>query len=184
MNESDELLVVAARKGDRAAFEQLMRRTARLVYARVYLHARSGASAEDLSQEAFLTAWRKIGQLSDSAQFRPWLMRIAESVGIDAARHRQRKKRGSALSGIDVAGIADPDPSPADHAEHAEQKQRAIDALRDLPESYRTPLTLRFLMDADYDTIARQLALSNGSLRGLLHRGMNMLRLRLAERSE
>ena len=48
--------------------------------------------------------------------------------------------------------------------------------LRRLPEEYSVPITLRYIAGADYDTISRQLGLSNGSLRGLLNRGMNRLR--------
>ena len=48
--------------------------------------------------------------------------------------------------------------------------------LRSLPEEYREPLTLRYLAGADYETIQMQMGLSNGSLRGLLHRGLKLLR--------
>ena len=51
--------------------------------------------------------------------------------------------------------------------------------LQSLPEEYRLPLTLRYITGADYETIETQLGLSNGSLRGLLHRGLKVLRSRL-----
>ena len=51
--------------------------------------------------------------------------------------------------------------------------------LRALPEEYRLPLTLRYLAGADYAAIETQLGLSNGALRGLLHRGLKLLRARL-----
>jgi DNA-directed RNA polymerase specialized sigma24 family protein len=51
--------------------------------------------------------------------------------------------------------------------------------LRSLPEEYRLPLTLRYIGGADYETIQMQLGLSNGALRGLLHRGLKLLRGRL-----
>ena len=51
--------------------------------------------------------------------------------------------------------------------------------LRSLPEEHRLPLTLRYIAGADYETISTQLGLTNGSLRGLLHRGLKMLRERL-----
>ncbi len=57
-----------------------------------------------------------------------------------------------------------------------ESRQNVLALLRDLPEEYRLPLMLRYLNDFDYQTIGRQLGLSNGSLRGLLNRGMTMLR--------
>jgi DNA-directed RNA polymerase specialized sigma24 family protein len=67
---------------------------------------------------------------------------------------------------------------------HDEQRRRAIAAWQSLPEEYRLPLTLRYLNEADYDTIAKQLALSNGALRGLLQRGMKLMRERLRENNE
>jgi RNA polymerase sigma-70 factor, ECF subfamily len=51
--------------------------------------------------------------------------------------------------------------------------------LRSMPEEYRLPLSLRYITGADYDTIGEQLGLTNGALRGLLHRGLKMLRDRL-----
>ena len=58
-------------------------------------------------------------------------------------------------------------------------KQKVLAILRTLPEEYRLPLTLRFLVGADYETIQAQMGLTNGSLRGLLHRGVARLREQL-----
>src|SRR5689334_6690939 len=76
----DDQLVVRSRRGDRAAFEQLVRQCARVVYSRHYLDTRDRHRAEDLTQETFLLAWRSIGQLEDAAGFRAWLLSIARSV--------------------------------------------------------------------------------------------------------
>jgi DNA-directed RNA polymerase specialized sigma24 family protein len=54
-----------------------------------------------------------------------------------------------------------------------------LSVLRTLPEEYRLPLTLRYLAGADHDTIQLQMGLTNGSLRGLLHRGLKLLRTEL-----
>ncbi len=64
-------------------------------------------------------------------------------------------------------------------AEREEIRQRVLAVLRSMPEEYRLPLTLRYMTGADYDAIGEQLGLTNGSLRGLLHRGLKMLRDRL-----
>jgi RNA polymerase sigma-70 factor (ECF subfamily) len=177
----DAALVAASRHGDREAFEELVRRTARLAYARAYLETGDRHRAEDLVQETFLTAWRKLDQLTDAAGFRPWLMTILHSVLIDSVRRASRKKRkrggGSGDAGeSDVLRLADPSPTPAVAAQTNEERQRALSILRSLPREYQQVLMLRYLAGADYDTIARQLALTNGSLRGLLHRGLAMLR--------
>ena len=77
MNESDETLVRRSQGLDLAAFEELVRRTARMVFARLYLETGDMHRAEDLSQETYLIAWRSIQQVQDPGGFRAWLMTIA-----------------------------------------------------------------------------------------------------------
>jgi RNA polymerase sigma-70 factor (ECF subfamily) len=180
---ADELLVRRAQGGDPAAFEQLVRRTARLVYARAYLDAPDRHRAEDLVQETFLVAWRRIGQVTEPAGFRAWLLTVARSVAADARRHEGRKKRRAADARSPdpsepgaADAVADPAPTPAQSAERREEHDRMLALLRGMPEEYSLPITLRYIAGADYDTIGRQLGLSNGSLRGLLNRGMAKLR--------
>lgn len=180
MGESDIALVLRARNGDRAAFEELVRRTSRLVFARLCLDTGNASRAEDLLQETFLLAFRSLRRLTDPSGFRPWLLTIAHNVLIDAVRRDSRRKRASPpQSDTPLTAIAASDPSPDEIALREERRQQVLSALRSLPEEYRLPLSLRYLTGADYDTIGEQLGLSNGSLRGLLHRGLKMLRDRL-----
>lgn len=180
MIESDQELVEKARRGDRAAFERLVHQTARLIYARLALDVGDRHRAEDLTQEVYLTAWRCIGDLDRPAALRGWLLAIAASVAADDARKIGRKKRGGPTTG-GVEFVADDSHDPAITAEASDEREKALEALRGLPREYRQPLTLRYLTGADYETISRQLALSNGALRGLLHRGLALLRKRMAE---
>ena len=62
-----------------------------------------------------------------------------------------------------------------------EERRRVLSVLESLPDEYRVPLSLRYLAGADYEAIAKQLALSNGSLRGLLQRGMKMLKEKMQD---
>lgn len=181
MSDTDTALVVRARSGDRAAFEELVRRTARLVYARLYLDTGRTDGVEDLLQETFLLAFRSLPKLQDSAGFRAWLLTIAHNVLIDAARRASRQKRALPAAGLEsrLALVPSPEPRPDEAAERAEARQRVLSVLRSLPEEYRLVLTLRYITGADYDRISEQLGLTNGSLRGLLHRGLKMLRDRL-----
>ena len=176
MPQADELLVQRSRAGDREAFEELVRLTARLVFARAYLECGDVHAAEDLVQETYLRAWRSVRQVKDANSFRPWLMSILHAVVVDSARHNARKKRsGNTAELTDVPDMR----TPADALTTDEERQAALSALRGLPEEYRQVLTLRYLAGADYETIGRELAISNGSLRGLLHRGMELLRSRM-----
>ena len=93
--EADEALVVRSRRGDRAAFEELVRRSARLLFAHLYLKTRDVHKTEDLVQETYLLAWRSIADLDDPKTFRAWLTTIANSAFVDVMRRDSRKKRGS-----------------------------------------------------------------------------------------
>ncbi len=176
MEESDQSLAARSRAGDRGAFEILVRRTGRVVFARLYLDTGNPHEAEDLTQETFLVACRNIHRLEDPAAFRSWILSIARTVHLDAIKRNGRKKRDSPKQSEAMAEVADGSPSPPEHAAQTEQRQNVINALRQLPEDYQRPLSLRYLAGSDYETISRELGLTNGSLRGLLHRGLAMLR--------
>jgi len=156
--DSEESLVRSAQAGDRAAFEELVRRTSRLVLARLYLETGDAHQAEDLLQETLLTAFRSLEQLTEPTKFRAWLLR------------NHRLKRSPAELPLRVI------PRPDENLERDETRQQVLAVLRSLPEEYRMPLTLRYLAGADYDAIQMQMGLTNGSLRGLLHRGLKLLR--------
>ena len=181
MTDAELALVRSAKGGDRAAFEELVRRTSRLVFARLYLETGDSHRAEDLLQETLLSAFRAIRDLADPRGFRTWLLRIAQNVAIDAARRDLRQKRAATpqyLTSIHKQAVQK-EVAAAEQAEREETRQQVLAVLRSLPEEYRLPLTLRYIAGADYDTICTQLGLTNGSLRGLLHRGLKLLRAKL-----
>jgi RNA polymerase sigma-70 factor (ECF subfamily) len=176
MSDADDALARRAKQGDSAAFEELVRRTSRLVFARLYLETGDTHRAEDLLQETLLQAFRSIRQLKDPHGFRSWLLTIAQNVAIDAARRDSRLKRTppERLPSRDGG-------RPVDELQREETRQRVLSILRSLPEEYRLPLTLRYIGGSDYETIQMQLGLTNGSLRGVLHRGLKLMRERLRD---
>jgi RNA polymerase sigma-70 factor (ECF subfamily) len=182
LSEPDEALAQRSRTGDREAFEELVRRTSRGVFARLYLETGDPHKAEDIAQEAYLLAWRSIRSLSDPLAFRGWLYSIAHSALLQSVRRDSRAKRDvkkvsrNSNHEDQMQSVADRHPHPPEEADQRERRETVLALLRSMPQEYRLPLTMRYIDGADYQTIGRELAITNGSLRGLLNRGMAMLR--------
>ena len=165
--------------GDRAAFEQLVRRTARLLFARLYLETGDPHKAEDLVQETYFVAWRSIGQVTEPAGFRTWLLSVAHTVAIDAAR-REGARNAPARAWPATRARRWPQfpiklrprTRPPTATSSAAGCSRSCASCRRSTASRSSG----YLAGADYETIGRQLGLTNGSLRGLLNRGMAKLR--------
>jgi RNA polymerase sigma-70 factor (ECF subfamily) len=179
----EEGLVLRAQRGDRAAFEEIVRRTSRLLFARLYVETGDKHLSEDLLQETLLRAYRRLGQLHHPSALRSWLATVAQNVLTDAARRDARlKRRAPPRVGAEaLEGVIGRFPPPDRELERTEQRERVLAVLRTMPEEYRLPLTLRYIGGAEYEAIEAQLGLSNGALRGLLHRGLKLLRRRLCE---
>ena len=161
-------LVVAAREGDRSAFGQLYQRHARMVHG-VLLARVAPADADDLVQDVFLLALRNLASLREPAAFPGWLLTIARNRANDFHRHPQAFD--------EITDEAAPSLSRAgeDYEAHA-----ALDAIRGLPEAYRETLILRLVEGMTGPEIAARTGLTEGSVRVNLHRGMRMLREKIA----
>ena len=181
VHESDDKLVATAQTGSPEAFDELVRRTSRLVYVRLYLDLGDPHEAEDLTQETFLLAYRSLDQLKEPGQFRGWLCTIADRARIDAGRHERRQKRAAPpRSPAEALGdVAGKTMAPDAEAERRERREQVLTTVRSLPEDYRLPVMLRYFGGADYGTIETQLGMTNGALRGMLHRGLKLLREKL-----
>lgn len=173
--EIEEALVRRARDGDREAFEELVRRTSRMVYAKLYLETGDPHAADDLVQETYLRAFRSVRQVTDPRGFRAWLMTIGQSALIDSYRRAGALRRMPPPRVGQEALDRAPAPAP-DDASLADAREKVRLILQSLPEEYRLPLTLRYIDGADYGSIQLQLGLTPGSLRGLLYRGLQLLR--------
>jgi RNA polymerase sigma-70 factor (ECF subfamily) len=161
--------VLRARKGDRGAFEEIVRATARLVWAYVHGLVKDSGWTEDLVQETYLKAWESIGTIKEPDAFRGWLFTIARRL---AWRHDEVASRSTVVAEVPESA------APAAEAEEAGERIHA--ALARLPERYRLPVTLHFVNGLEYGEISKSLGLANGSLRGLIARGTKKLRDDLA----
>jgi RNA polymerase sigma-70 factor (ECF subfamily) len=159
MTDSEKTLIRSACQGDQGAFEELVRRTSRLVFGRLYLETGDVHRAEDLLQETLLIAFRRLPQLADPDAFRPWLLRIAQNVVIDSARRDKRKRRAGPVSADNNAINRVPDvrPGPSEQAEITEMRDQFLAVLRSIPEQYRDPLMLRYVSGSDYARFVQSL---------------------------
>jgi RNA polymerase sigma-70 factor (ECF subfamily) len=172
-------LIERASQGDRAAFGQLVRIYQDRLFTSVVHLVGQREEAEDIVQDAFVQALLKLPSFRGRSSFYTWLYRIA----INAARNRQRRARPA------VSLQQPPQPSMSDPLDRAEpptermlRAERACQiqaALQRLSEEYRAVLVLREVEDFDYETIARVLNISVGTVRSRLHRARALLREQL-----
>ena len=169
----DSVLVLQAQSGNQSSYEQLIRRYARLVWSSIYGIVDPSWN-EDVVQETFIKGWQSLSDLREPDRFRGWILAIARN---EALQHSMKTARHNDIIeniyGERSRTIAQ---EPVDKKESVDLNGQLHSALRQLPERYRLPLTLRYLEGLDYNKISNVLGLTDGSLRGLLNRGMRMLR--------
>jgi len=172
----DASLVLAARKGDRAAFGGLYTRYARMVHG--ILLARVPASdVDDLVQEVFLRAMPRLSDLRDIERFGPWLAAITRNRANDY--YRQTRSVAEVTESLPEDENKLPASSTAPDAEAA----AILACVRSLPETYRETLILRLVEGMTGPEIAARTGLTPGSVRVNLHRGMQQLREKLSQAS-
>ena len=170
-------LVLAAQAGDRAAFSELVRRREgwlRALLRRLCGHA---AEADDLAQEAFLRAWRRLHDLRQPAAFAGWLRRLAVRVFIDARR----------LSSVDVDDSATADDIISDKVAPEREAGARIDlerALQALSPAERLCVTLNLGEGLSHGEIVAAASLPLGTVKSHILRGTNKLRRLLGEPDE
>ncbi len=177
----DELgLIAQARDGDINAFNDLVLAYQDRVYGLAYRIMGEPASAADATQEAFISAFRKLNSYR-GGQFKSWLYRIVTNACYDELR---RRKRRPADSLEDLAPeSADPPPqlvsqseSPEDHAQRMELSRAIEDCIRALSPEHRTLVVLRDVEDLDYQSIAAAIGLELGTVKSRLSRARARLR--------
>ena len=162
--ESDSELVKAARLGDHRSFDSLYARYSRMVHG-ILLSRVPSSEAEDLVQDVFFAAWRRLATLRDSNAFGGWLAMIARNRAADY--HREARPT-----------LALPDELASSNPPHLEAAS-VLETIRSLPEAYRETMILRLVEGMTGPEIAVQTGLTPDSVRVNLHRGMKLLRAAL-----
>ena len=166
-------LVDQARRGSAEARDELVRRHYREVALVAIAIVNDPTEAEDLSQEAFIRAFRNLDLLVDPDRFAPWLRRIVVGVSIDWLRSfRPNLYRG--WDGSDDVAAAT-GPSPLDRVLRAEMAERVAAALDALPPRYRVPVRLYHLDGLSHARIAESLGVPVATVRSLVARARRKL---------
>ncbi len=169
MDPSEREQYQAAIHGDREAFEMIIRRHSRTLFAVAYGILQNREEAEDVVQDSLVKAWKTRWRVRDPEKFPAWFATIARHKAHDVFRKRRTVPLPKQLTEAfepEIAGA-----SPLDEQLHS--------ALAALPELHRAALTLRYFEEMDYRTIENTLGLTNGALRGILGRALSAMRKQL-----
>jgi RNA polymerase sigma-70 factor (ECF subfamily) len=172
----DAELVKNALAGDREAFGQLYDKYARLVRAVVVGVSGDWSAAEDLTQECFLRAYRRLTALRELERFGPWISGIARRVALE--HHRAKRRDRHEFRNQQLAATAAPNDGPADI-----QRKEAIDTIMEqlagLPEQERLAIHLFFLKEEPVEDVAEVLGLSRSGIYALVQRAIARLAAQL-----
>jgi RNA polymerase sigma-70 factor (ECF subfamily) len=176
--EGDDLdrLVEAARRGERPAFDELVRRTFVETYTLALRLTADEEDARDVVQEAYLRAWKGLPRFRGDAQFTTWMYRITANTAYSAVK-RRRRHRAEALDAM----VEEPielhlDAQPEGAAETALLLARLSAALEQLPPKLRVLVVLKDVYGMSHDEIAEELGISVPAAKVRLHRGRKKLR--------
>jgi RNA polymerase sigma-70 factor (ECF subfamily) len=173
-------------QGERAAFDELVRRNTPRIHALVYRFLGDPGMVEDLTQEVFLRVFRTAHRYQPTAKFTTWLYRIAANLSFNVLRSR---KKGTPVSLESMGRSADqehpretPDPAapgPSDDMDAAELRREVARAVASLPDTQRIAIVLNKYEDKSYEEIAEVMDCSTMAVKSLLSRARGNLRRRL-----
>lgn len=165
----DEALVKASQTGDMEAFEELVARHRDKMYARAFSIVHNEEEALDLSQEAWIKAWQRLGQFEGESSFTTWMTRITINLCLDHLRRHQRSRVEPLPDTKDDAEAWDRlvTPvwvNPTERLEREELRKRIESAMSKLTEAHRTVLVLHEFEGMEYKQIAEVVGISIGTV--------------------
>ncbi len=180
MKDGDGELLDRCRRGDEAAWRELVTRHSRKVFGLCYRFAGRVDEAEDLTQEVFLRVYQGLDRYRSSAgAFNTWLMTVARNHAIDHYRRRceERQRRDDSAEG-EMELLPSDDEGPVMALERKQRVELVRRGLRALPTDLREPIVLCDLQGLAYEEAAKLLEIPLGTVKSRLNRG----RLELAKR--
>jgi RNA polymerase sigma-70 factor, ECF subfamily len=168
----DEADVERVLAGELAAFEHIVRRWQGPLVNLAFRFCHDRSRAEDMAQEAFLRAWRALGQWRREASFSTWLFALATNL------YRSELRRIPANT-VALEDVAEPRASAIRGVEEEDRDRVVQHAVLGLPPKYRDALIVFYFYNKDIPTAARSLGVPEGTLKARLSRGRDILRTKL-----
>ncbi len=169
--------VIKAQSGDTRAFDRLVTKHRGKIYAMILNMVKNDADAWDLSQEAFIKAWKALPKFEARARFSTWLFRISHNVVYDWLRKRKIVGDGELNDEVFDAGRIDPgavtaphhDKRPDEAMQQDELRKQIKHAINKLSTEHREVVLLREVQGLDYKEIAEVTGNSIGTVMSRLH---------------
>lgn len=188
-------LIQKSRQGDMDAFEQLILRYEKRIYAIAYKYMGNHEDAGDMAQDALLKAYQSIGSFRGDAAFGTWLGKITANRCLDELRKRKHLQITSLDDTLELEEgsvqkeIESQVATPEEHAIEQETAAYMQQLIHELKEEYRVVIILRELEGHSYEAIAEMLSCSLGTVKSRISRGRQYLKDRIindrmVERSE
>jgi RNA polymerase sigma-70 factor (ECF subfamily) len=182
----DAALMLRVKRGDRAAFAELVEKYKQPLFNFVFRTLRDEIETEDVAQNTFLQVWKSRTRYQRTAKFSTWLFTIARNLCLNEIR---RRSRHPAESLEETHAEHDDQPSrqyedkkiflPTETALHGELAQKIEESLAELPENQRTAILLCRQDELSYEEIAEVLDCSLSATKSLIHRGREFLKEKL-----
>ncbi|WP_312279507.1 sigma-70 family RNA polymerase sigma factor [Oscillibacter sp.] len=171
----EQQLVKDARAGDADAFETLVLRYEKRVYALALRMCGNPADAQEAAQEALLSAWQSLPFFRGESSFSTWLYRLTSNASVDLLRREKRQRAVSLDDGELSLIIPDNRLTPHEEAEQSELREAIRSGLKTLPDDYRAVLVLRELHQLSYQEISSALDVDLGTVKSRINRGRKRL---------
>ena len=184
----DAELFARAKRGETAAYEEIVQRYQQLAFRTAYVITGSAADAEDAAQDGFVKAYRALASFRSGAEPRPWLLKIVANEAHNRVRSIGRRHQlelrlaeGHRLSDGHRPGGAAPSPEAA--AVAAEDTRRLLGLVNQLGEEDRIVIASRYFLELSGEETAAALGVPEGTVKSRLSRALSRLRARFEEAS-
>jgi len=168
-------LVAAAKAGDPRAFDALVVRYRKRIFALALHISGSSSEADDITQEVFLKAYRALSEFEGRSQFFTWVYRMTVNRSLNARRDRQRRGEDGEDPRLELAVAVDARSNPSRAAELRQNYQRLLRALDSLPADMRTTVILVSMQGMSHGEVAVVQNVSEGTIAWRMHEARRRL---------